>query len=208
MAIPASAQSAAAPPAGGNAVFWAAITAVLGSLVGLALGKGLEIAIDLRRRRQRSIDLLCALHAEILAGVGASDEQLSPDERAYALTDSSPFATPDDTDFVFSAVKPDISVLPQAVIHSVVAYYRKALQSNAMTKDLRDPCFMAQAEGQKRKFVRQLLDVSSEQSSLGRVALEKIEAAAKRFEIDLGSLAGENASGRNPDSGSDLRSEA
>jgi hypothetical protein len=169
----------------GNTVLWGALIAGTASLLALAGGKLLEIWIEHRRRLQRGTDLLCALHAEILAGVGASDEQLTPDERRYALSDATPFATPDDTDFVFAEVRGDISVLPQPVIHSVVAYYRKALQSNAMTRDLRDPCFLAQPEGHKRKFVRQLLEIADEQTYAGRAALVELRKAANERGIDL-----------------------
>ena len=53
-----------------------------------------------------------ALHSEILAGLLANRRQLTPAEARYALAQDNPFATPDDTDFVFDSVKNDITILP------------------------------------------------------------------------------------------------
>ncbi|MBL8107839.1 MAG: hypothetical protein JNJ72_19890, partial [Anaerolineales bacterium] len=75
---------------------------------------------EVNLREQRVLDLVVALHAEILAGVLANRRQLTPEEAEYALRQAEPFTTPDKTDFVFESLKGDISILPAEVIHAVV----------------------------------------------------------------------------------------
>ena len=94
-----------------------------------------------RLRDQRVLDIVVALHSEILAGIVANRRQLTKEDAEYAMAQETPFATADDTDFVFDSVKDDLSILPAEVIHSVVQYYRTAKQSNLLTADLRDPYF-------------------------------------------------------------------
>ena len=136
-------------------------------------------------RDQRVLDLVAALHSEILAGIMTNRRQLTPEEAHYAITQSNPFATADETDFVFDSVKHDISILPAEVIHSVVQYYRTAAQSNLMTRDLRDPLFLAQKTSEKQKFVTVLLQIVELQKILGEAALADLTAFAIKSGIDL-----------------------
>ena len=163
----------------------AALVGLFGALLGIALTNGFGMLLELRRRRQRTVDLMAGLHAEILAGVGSAEEQLQSEERSYALSNASPFGTPDETDFVFESVKSDTSLLPIGVIHEVVLYYRLAMQSNLMTRDLRDPTFLAQSAADKEKFVRSLLAVGERQRQAGQVALSVIEREGARHGLGL-----------------------
>ena len=54
-----------------------------------------------RLRDQRVLDIVVALHSEILAGIVANRRQLSKEDAEYAMAQETPFATADDTDFVF-----------------------------------------------------------------------------------------------------------
>lgn len=136
-------------------------------------------------RDQRVLDIIVALHSEILAGIMTNRRQLTPEEAHYAVTQSNPFATADETDFVFDSLKQDISILPAEVIHSVVQYYRTAAQSNLMTKDLRDPLFLSQSVPEKQKFVGILLQIVELQKILGEAALVDLAAFALKNGINL-----------------------
>ena len=140
---------------------------------------------ELTQRDQRVLDLVVALHAEILAGVIANRRQLTPEEAEYALRQAEPFTTPDKTDFVFDSLKGDISILPAEVIHAVVQYYRVAMQSNMVTEDLRDPHFLKQPLTEKRRVITFLLQLVELQKILGEAALADLAAFALKSGIDL-----------------------
>jgi hypothetical protein len=138
-----------------------------------------------QQRKQRVLDLVVALHSEILAGVVANRRQLTPEDVEYALRQTNPFTTADETDFVFDSLKNDISILPAEVIHSVVQYYRVALQSNLVTKDLRDPYFLAQPVKERQRIIAFLLQIVELQKMLGEEAIKDLASYAKAFGIDL-----------------------
>ena len=161
------------------------VIAVTSALLGVLLSNGFAVWLEARRRAQRAIDMIVALHSEILAGVVANRRQLTPEEAHYALKQTSPFATPDETDFVFDSVKNDLSIMPAEVIHPVVQYYRVAKQTNLITEDLRDPYFLAQSKSEKRKILRTLLELVEFQKMLGEAALAELAAYAVKKGIDL-----------------------
>jgi hypothetical protein len=140
---------------------------------------------EFTQRDQRVLDLVVALHSEILAGVIANRRQLTPEEAEYALQQTEPFTTADKTDFVFDSLKGDISILPAEVIHSVVQYYRVALQSNMVTEDLRHPYFLTQPVAEKRRIISFLLQLVELQKILGEAALSDLADYAQRSGIDL-----------------------
>jgi hypothetical protein len=137
------------------------------------------------QREQRVLDIVVALHSEILAGVVANRRQLTPEDVEYALKQSSPFAIADETDFVFESLKSDISILPAEVIHSVVQYYRVALQSNLATKGLHDPYFLAQPANERRRIIAFLLQLVELQKILGEEAVRDLALYAARSGVDL-----------------------
>lgn len=138
-----------------------------------------------RLRDQRVLDIVVALHSEILAGIVANRRQLSKEDAEYAMAQETPFATADDTDFVFDSVKDDLSILPAEVIHSVVQYYRTAKQSNLLTADLRDPYFISQTPSEKRRIIGYLLQIVETQKILGEAALADLSAFAGKQGLDL-----------------------
>lgn len=140
---------------------------------------------EARLRDQRVLDIVVALHSEILAGIVANRRQLTPEEAKYAVAQKSPFATADETDFVFESVKGDLSILPAEVIHSVVQYYRIAKQSNLLTNDLRDPYFLRQTSAEKRRFIGKLLQIVEIQKMWGEAALADLAAFASSQGLDL-----------------------
>lgn len=75
-----------------------------------------ERRLEKRRRLDRQIDMVFALHAEIAAGLGAVADQQEEDEARYLVADEWPAGPSDRTDFVFETLKADLSVLPQSVI--------------------------------------------------------------------------------------------
>lgn len=139
------------------------------------------------RREQRVLDIVVALHSEILAGVVANRRQLTVEDVAYALKQTKPFATADETDFVFESLRGDISILPAEVIHSVVQYYRVAMQSNLVTKDLRDPYFLEQPVKERRRIIGFLLQLVELQKILGEEALADLAEFAQKSGINLAS---------------------
>ncbi len=138
-----------------------------------------------RLRDQRVLDIGVALHSEILAGIVANRRQLTREDADYAMAQETPFATADDTDFVFDSVKDDLSILPAEVIHSVVQYYRTAKQSNLLTADLRDPYFLRQTPSEKRRIVGYLLQIVETQKIPGEAALVDLSAFAGKQGLDL-----------------------
>jgi hypothetical protein len=163
----------------------AAIIGLLGAILGIVVSNMFVALLEKFRRTQRRQDIVCALHAEILAGIAANQKQLSPEERDYALANPTPFQTADQTDFIFESVKADISLLPIEVVHSVVQYYRFAMQTNLMILDFRDPTFKEQSPEEKRKFIASVLDVTDLQFRGGTKALDDLEAFAARIGLDL-----------------------
>ncbi len=145
----------------------------------------LELDGEAKRRDQRILDLVTAIHSEIVAGLCAAGDQLTPDEIAYAIQQDTPFATPDDTDFVFETLQEDITILPESVIHSVVQYYRITRQSNLLTADLRHPQFLAQTAPEKEKFLSGLLSVVELQKHWADAAVEDLEEFAADRGMDL-----------------------
>ncbi|MBI2720024.1 MAG: hypothetical protein HYX36_14880 [Rhizobiales bacterium] len=140
---------------------------------------------DALQRDQRVLDLVVALHSEILAGIVANRRQLTADEADYAMHQETPFATADETDFVFDSVKGDLSILPAEVIHAVVQYYRAARQSNLLTRDLRDPYFLSQTPAEKRRIIALLLQIVELQKLLGEAAIKDLADFAVAHGLDL-----------------------
>ena len=64
----------------------AVIVGLLATLIGSLLAVVLPRALDNRRRKRRQLDLMTAIHAEIMSGTAATATQISPDEQAYALS--------------------------------------------------------------------------------------------------------------------------
>ncbi len=138
-----------------------------------------------QQRSQRVLDLVVALHSEILAGIVANRRQLTVEDADYAMHQETPFATADETDFVFDSVKNDVSILPAEVIHSVVQYYRAAKQSNLLTRDLRDPYFLQQTPAEKLRIIALLLQIVELQKILGEAAIKDLAEYARIRGLDL-----------------------
>lgn len=128
-----------------------------------------------KQREERIDDIVRAVHAEIVAGIVQSERQITEKQIEYAINDPSPFATPDDTDFVFASIKDELSILPSNVIHDVVCYYRVALQTNLMVLDLRCKDFREQNPDEKRAFMEGLMIQMQILRDRGHVALAKLE---------------------------------
>lgn len=127
------------------------------------------------QREERIDDIVRALHAEILAGIVQSERQITEKEIKYAISDPSPFATPDETDFVFASIKDELSILPSKVIHDVVCYYRVALQTNLMVKDFRSEDFKNQNLHEKHAFMEGFMILMQVLRDRGHVTLAKLE---------------------------------
>jgi DNA-binding transcriptional LysR family regulator len=161
------------------------LIALTSALLGILLSNGFAVLIAHKQRKQRTLDLVIALHAEIDAGVRTIGRQLTEDEIRYAMRNSNPFATPDNTDTIYNSVKDDLSILPIEVIHEVVRYYRLASQTNLMTADLRDPMFARQKQSERQKFVGSLVRLGNEQFAAGIAALAALEHFAEAAEPSL-----------------------
>lgn len=140
-------------------------------------------AAELTALRKKSMDLVRALHAEIVAGVSFYGEQTTDNEVAYSIDELSPFATPDDTDFVFDNVQGDLTILPSQVIHAVVAYYRVQKQLNLMIADFRSEQFLAQDKAAKAKYMEGYIRISAVLVQRGRTAIKLLEDHAPGEEL-------------------------
>tara|TARA_R110002020_G_scaffold124715_1_gene281846 strand:+ start:1498 stop:2067 length:570 start_codon:yes stop_codon:yes gene_type:complete len=153
-----------------------AFVGLLGVLLGVFLGKGLERLLDLRRRRDRQMDMVFALHAEIAAGQSAVSDQNAQDEAAYFLANEDPVAPADRSDFVFDSLKTDISILPQPVVHQIVLYYRLAEQSNLMTEFLASEAYRRQNHEERLRYRRSMLAGLEDQRVAASAALDSLES--------------------------------
>jgi hypothetical protein len=138
-----------------------------------------------RQREERIGDIVRALHAEILTGIVLYEDQITPAEVQHTIFDPTPFSTPDETDFVFESVKADLSILPSDVIHSVVAYYRAALQTNFMIRDFREERFYAMMPSEKQRFMEGYIELVWVLKKRGDEAVAALADYAKRQSIDL-----------------------
>ncbi len=163
----------------------AVIVGIAATLIGSMLAIILPRALDNRRRRRRQLDLMTAIHAEIMSGTAATASQITPEEQAYALSVSMPFASVDEADFVFQSIKADISILPTDVMQEVVLYYRLASQAKAMVADMRNPIFRNLDAERQRKYLAEYLGLVRDQHIAGRIAIEAIETYSRRSRLGL-----------------------
>lgn len=137
-------------------------------------------------RKRRILDIVSALHAEIVAGLRGNDAQLTKENLEHALEDLRPFGTPDETDVIYdAAVEADISILPNEVIQPVVEYYRLAKQINLLLRDFRDPYFLEQKDDLRRKYIKGFLQKNELQKMWGNEAIARLAKFAGPFGIDL-----------------------
>ena len=162
-----------------------AVIALLSTLLGIVLSNGFVRVLEIRRRRDRMLDMLTALHAEITAGSRASSLQTTNSEALYVTADDIPFGPADETDFVFEAVKSDLALLPIDVIYEIVLYYKLAAQSNLYTDDLKHPLFLQQAKAERQKYVENLLSLLAEQQMAARAAIDAIEIFTATHSLNL-----------------------
>lgn len=164
----------------------AGLVGLVGVVVGAVLTNGIARLLELRKRHDRTLDIVTALHAEVSASLDPTALQTSEAEVAYALDDDVPFTAADDTNFVFDAIKADISILPGAVIYSVVRYYKLVQQTNILTNDTRHPLFQQQYKSEKQKYMSNLVRLLRQQEIVARQLLRDLEAYASSYQIDLG----------------------
>jgi hypothetical protein len=166
-----------------------ALIALASALAGILLSNLISLLIDIRRRKLREIELAVAIHAEIVAGGTGTFLQQANLASSHANIFQSqgvvPFAIPDETDFVFSEIKKDITVLPTDVIHSVVALYKAGLQVNAYLVTFRDAAFLNLEQNRQAKLIEQYFDLVVVQQKLANAALAEIETFAQKNKVDL-----------------------
>lgn len=153
----------------------AVLIVVAATMYGWFKTRALDREYEQRRRREKELDMVFAIHAEILAGGHTTQEQTTEEEAAYLIENGFPFGPSDRTDFVFDSLKNDLSILPQEVIHSVVRYYRKAEQSNLLVDYLQNPLYEKQTSQEKAKYARQILEILRDQQKAARTALVDLE---------------------------------
>jgi hypothetical protein len=163
----------------------AVIVGIAATLIGSILAVVLPRALDNRRRHRRQLDLMTAIHAEIMSGTAATAAQIASEERAYALSLSMPFASVDEADFVFQSIKADISILPTDIMQEVVLYYRLLSQAKAMATDMRNPIFRNLDAERQRKYLAEYLGIVRGQHIAGRIAIEAIEKYSRRSRLGL-----------------------
>lgn len=137
------------------------------------------------RRTERIDDLVRALHAEILTGIVLYEDQMDPAQVRHTLFDQTPFATPDEVDFVFESVVDDLSILPSEVIHPVVAYYRAARQINLMIRDFREDRFDATPAAEKKRYMEGYIQLIWILKKRGEEAVAALADYAVHQSIDL-----------------------
>ncbi len=126
-------------------------------------------------REQRVVDIVTAIHAEICATMRGLELQTQPAEEKYFIDNQDPFVVADDTDFVFASISADLTILPETVIHEVVAYYKVAKQTNLLTAAIDRPTFRSQSIEERKKFIGGLLELAHVQRSLAVEALAQLE---------------------------------
>lgn len=163
----------------------AGLVGIFGVVIGAVLSNGLARLIEIRRRHDRTLDIVMALHAEVSASLSPTELQTSDAEVAYSLADDIPFTAADETNFVFDAIKADISILPESVIYPVVRYYKLVQQTNILTNDTRHELFQKQSPAEKRKYMTNLMDLLKDQERAARDVLRALEIYAEKHQRDL-----------------------
>jgi hypothetical protein len=164
------------------------ITAVVSAITALLvviLTNGLGRLLETRRRYDKALDYVVALHAEIAAGLQTAEQQTTEEEQDYSRRDTTPFAIADETDFVFESIKSDLTLLPMEVIHEVVVYYKLSQRSILLTKALSSDALRKQDAAAVRKYVDGLLKLLEEQEHAALIALEALESYSARHNRDL-----------------------
>lgn len=163
----------------------AAVVSAITALLVVVLTNGLGLLFEAQRRRNKKLDYISALHAEIVAGLQTAAQQTSEDEADYSKRDTTPFAVADETDFVFESIKNDMSLLPIEVVHEIVVYYKLSQRSILLTKALNEDGFKQQDAPSKRKFIEGILSVLAEQEIAAEHAIVALEAYSAKFGRDL-----------------------
>ncbi len=144
---------------------------VAGVVIGPFLAKLAELRYERRRRERREMDMAIALRAEISAGRERVIDQAREPEANYLLANEYPFGPSDRTDFVFESLKGEIVVLPQAVIESVVRYYKLAEQSNRLIDYLLKDQYLQQGPDERRKYAQNIIAALKDQDNAAMDAL-------------------------------------
>ncbi len=138
-----------------------------------------EINEERRLKEERIDDFVRALHAEIITGIVLYEDQMPVEEVRYAVFERSPFTTPDETDFVFDAIQPELTILPSTVIHSVVSYYRAQKQTNLIIGDFRHEAFERQSAAAKQRFMEGYVQLLFVLKQRGEDAVRHLEEWAE-----------------------------
>lgn len=137
-----------------------------------------QLADEARLREERIDDFVRAIHAEIITGMVLYEDQMPVEEVRRAVFDQSPLAVPDETDFVFETVRPELTILPSTVIHSVVAYYRVQMQTNLYIRKFRSADFRGQSPQSKRLFMEGYIQLLFILKQRGEEAVSQLEKCA------------------------------
>lgn len=164
-----------------------AIVGLIGAVLGILVSNIATQVIEQRRRSRRTKDLVVAIHAEIKAGRETAAPQTRDAEVQHLNADDMPFGYPDQSDFVFSSIKADVSILPVEVIHAVVRYYKLVEQTNRLTEGFQDPAFAAEPVPSKRMYKTNFIRKMRELNAAADDALADLEAYANQhYQVRLG----------------------
>ncbi|WP_181707200.1 hypothetical protein [Chthonobacter rhizosphaerae] len=152
-----------------------ALVGLIGAILGILLSNLISRLIEQRRRYEKMLDIVTALHAEIIAGRDTAALQTADAEVHYVTENETPFGPADDTDFVFASIKEDLTILPIEVIHEIVDYYKLSAQSIIYTENLNHPMFQAQSPEEKRKYLSNLIALLQQLEAAAVVAYTALE---------------------------------
>ena len=196
-----------------DARIWQAVIA------GLFIGLGWFVNGWLNRRAADALkrEKLRDMHRAIYAEIGVYIANIWDGDAMERYADAMTQRMSDDADFVplipreqgdaiFSALIPDVHVLPRQTIDPIVAFYTQQRAISTLVEDMRGDAFRAMSQDRRIAMYRDYIEMKKQALEFGRFANAVIDAygkggvdAAESVTRDFNSPA-EDPSGRSPGS--------
>ncbi|MGD1924358.1 MAG: hypothetical protein ACFB03_09220 [Paracoccaceae bacterium] len=167
------------------------LSALIGAIVvasGWLIGYMRESSGARRLRRQNSLDLQRALHAEVAAHVHQLElvnltehkadmvARMRADPDFLVMVPSATHTT------IFEALLSDISILPGDVVEPVTLYYSQVISVAALADDIRSERYAMISPDRRAAIYGDFIDMKMESKRMGRIARDVLAASIKQGE--------------------------
>ena len=168
----------------------AAVISALVTIVGYRFAYQITRRLDSDHRREKTIDFLAAVLAEIRSnldryrGLDLAEHlaqmlvKIEPTDLTAGISSNyTPFVPKDASTLVFDEIVREIYVLPTSSIDAVVRYYKGEHYILNLIGDMRDPEFKGRAQSAKAAMYTDYITQIGDTHELGKVAMTKVESA-------------------------------